>query len=134
MIQLSGLPTPSNVRVTGSTNSSVSLAWNYPPPPFEAIQSFLVYYIMITRFNFLLTIFTHGVQISYSANVEYRSPQGVLVLFEDSGNVMVTLNSITIRGLVPESRYQFHVSAVTTSGRGAEVSVSGQTRLAHGTL
>ena len=37
-----GLPTPSNVRVTGFTNSSVSLAWDYPPPPSEAIQSFLV--------------------------------------------------------------------------------------------
>ena len=37
-----GLPTPSNVRVTGFTNSSVSLAWDYPPPPSLAIQSFLV--------------------------------------------------------------------------------------------
>ena len=73
-------------------------------------------------------------QISYSANVEYRSPQGDLVLFEDSGNVTATINSTIIRGLVPESRYQFQVSAVTTSGRGAEVSVSGRTRLAHGTL
>jgi len=103
-----GLPTPANVRVTGSTNSSVSLAWDYPPPPSEAIQSFL---------------------ISYSAHVEYRSPQGVLVLFEDSGNVTATINRITIRGLVPESRYQFRVSAMTTSGRGAEVSVLGRTRL-----
>ena len=73
-------------------------------------------------------------QISYSANVEYRSPQRVLVLFEDSDNVTATINRITIRGLVPESRYQFRVSAVTSSGRGAEVGVLGQTRLAHGTL
>ena len=75
----------------------------------------------------------HCMQISYSANVEYRSPQGVLVLFEDSGNVTAPLNSITIQALVPESSYQFRVSAVTSFGRGAEVSVPGHTRLAHGT-
>ena len=73
------------------------------------------------------------IQISYSAHVEYRSPRGVLVLFEDSGNVTATVNRITIRGLVPESNYQFQVSAVTNSGRGAEVRVVGQTRLAYGT-
>ena len=37
-----GLPTPSDVRIMGFTNSSISLTWDYPPPPSEAIQSFLV--------------------------------------------------------------------------------------------
>jgi hypothetical protein len=64
--------------------------------------------------------------------VEYRSPAGVLILFEDSGNITTTINRITILGLVPESSYQFRVSAMTGSGRGAEVSVSGQTKLAYG--
>ena len=65
--------------------------------------------------------------------MEYRSPQGVLVLFEDADNITTTINRITISGLVPENTYQFRVSAVTGSGRGAEVSVSGQTRPAYGT-
>ena len=73
------------------------------------------------------------IQISYSAHVEYRSPRGVLVLFEDSGNVTAVVNRITIRGLVPESNYQFQVSAVTSSGRGAEVRVVARTQLAYGT-
>ena len=70
--------------------------------------------------------------MSYSADVQYRSPQGVLVLFEDSGNVTATINRITIRALVPGNNYQFRVSAVTTSGRGAEISVTGQTQRSSG--
>ena len=73
-------------------------------------------------------------QVSYSGHIEYRSPQGVLVIFEDTGEVTATINSITIRALVPGSSYQFRVSAVTTSGRGAEVSVPGQTRVSYGII
>ena len=64
--------------------------------------------------------------------MQYRSPLGVLILFEDSGEVTATINRITIGALVPESDYQFQVSAVTDSGRGAEASASGRTRLAYG--
>ena len=71
-------------------------------------------------------------QISYSARVEYRSPEGVLVIFEDSGNITAMMNRITVRALVPGSNYQFRVSAVTSSGRGAEVSIAGQTQVSNG--
>ena len=73
-------------------------------------------------------------QVSYSGHIEYRSPKGVLVIFEDSGEVTATINSITIQALVPGSSYQFRVSAVTTSGRGAEVSVPGQTQVSYGII
>ena len=71
-------------------------------------------------------------QVSYSAHVEYRSLQGVLVIFEDSGQVPAAINSIIVQALVPGSNYQFRVSAVTSSGRGAEVSTFGQTRFSYG--
>ena len=71
-------------------------------------------------------------QITYSANVQYRSPQGVLIIFVDSGEVKATVNRIIVRGLVAESDYQFRVSAVTSSGRGEEVSVIGRTRISRG--
>jgi hypothetical protein len=71
-------------------------------------------------------------QVSYSGHIEYRSPEGVLVIFEDTGEVTATINSITIRALVPGSSYQFRVSAVTGSGRGADVNVLGHTQASHG--
>ena len=40
--QIAGLPTPLGIHITESTNASISLMWNYPPPPSEAIQHFLV--------------------------------------------------------------------------------------------
>ena len=38
-----GLPKPVNLRMINFTNASITLTWEYPPPPFEAIESFLVY-------------------------------------------------------------------------------------------
>ena len=38
----SGLPTPQNLRVVHSTNSSVKLLWDLPPPPQEVITEFKV--------------------------------------------------------------------------------------------
>ena len=37
-----GLPTPMNVNTSAVTNSSITLSWEYPPPPIQPIQSFLV--------------------------------------------------------------------------------------------
>ena len=33
---------PTNPNITMSTNSSITLVWNYPPPPSAAIEKFLV--------------------------------------------------------------------------------------------
>ena len=73
-------------------------------------------------------------QVTYSAEVQWRSPKSVLVLFEDSNKVIATVNRIKISALVPGTTYQFRVSAVTESGRGAEVSVIGQTLSSQGNL
>ena len=37
-----GIPTPVNPHITNSTNASITLMWNYPPPPSEAVEKFLV--------------------------------------------------------------------------------------------
>ena len=73
-------------------------------------------------------------QVTYSAEVQWRSPKSVLVLFEDSNKVIATVNRIKISALVPGTTYQFRVSAVTESERGAEVSVIGQTLSSQGNL
>ena len=39
---LAGLPVPTNPHITTSTNASISLMWNYPPPPSEAVEMFMV--------------------------------------------------------------------------------------------
>ena len=31
-----------NVNTSAVTNSSITLSWEYPPPPFQPIQNFLV--------------------------------------------------------------------------------------------
>ena len=49
-------------------------------------------------------------------------------MFEDSGETNATTNRIKITALVPGTIYQFRVSAITQSGRGAEVVLSGQTK------
>lgn len=69
----------------------------------------------------------------YSANVQWRSPQGVLINFEDANSTMTVDNRITITGLVPGTIYTFKVSAVTESGKGAEVVATGQTMFSRGT-
>lgn len=37
-----GLPSPQNVGVVSTSNSSVSLSWNIPPPPRDEIMKFQV--------------------------------------------------------------------------------------------
>ena len=88
--------------------------------------------LRIARVILFFTLLYPITQVLYSSHIDYRSPDGVLVIFEDIGEVTVTLNSITIPALVPGSIYLFRVSAVTSSGRGAEVSVPGQTRASNG--
>ena len=37
------LPKPVNVRISGRTNASLTVSWNYPPPPIgTVIRNFLV--------------------------------------------------------------------------------------------
>ena len=64
--------------------------------------------------------------------MEWRSPEGFLVLLEDSGEVTAAANRIKISALVSGTTYQFRVSAVTQSGRGSEVTISGQTQPSQG--
>ena len=52
----SGLPTPQNLRVIHSTNSSVTLVWDLPPPPVEVITNFKV---SISCTTYLHDIQTH---------------------------------------------------------------------------
>ena len=65
--------------------------------------------------------------------MQWRSPQGVLLSFEDANEVTVTDNRVTIPALVPGTIYTFKVSAVTQFGRGAEVMATGQTMFPTGT-
>ena len=69
----------------------------------------------------------------YSGNVQWRSPEGVLISFEDANEVTTTDNRIAITALVPGTIYTFKISAVTESGRGTEVMVTGQTMFSRGT-
>ena len=52
-------------------------------------------------------------QVTYSSDVEWRSPEGVLVHFVDSGEATTTTNGIKISALVPGTTYLFRVSAIT---------------------
>ena len=61
-------------------------------------------------------------KVTYSGEVEWRSPGGSLIRFEDSGSISVTGTTTTISPLIPGTRYQFKVSAITSRGNGAEVS------------
>ena len=54
-------------------------------------------------------------------------------MFEDSGETNVTTNRIKVPALVPGTMYQFRVSAISQSGRGAEVILNGQTQDDQGT-
>ena len=66
-------------------------------------------------------------QVSYSAQVDWRSPKGTLVRFMDSGKVTTTGTSIKISQLIPGTSYLFRVSANTERGRGAEIDFVSQT-------
>ena len=61
--------------------------------------------------------------MTYSGEVEWRSPGDYLVRFEDTGEVSVTMGtSVTVSNLIPTTSYQFKVSAITSDERGAEIS------------
>lgn len=49
-------------------------------------------------------------------------------MFEDTGELTVTGTSVKVSPLIPGTRYHFKVSAVTPTGRGAEVSAFGTTQ------
>ena len=59
----------------------------------------------------------------------WRSPGYDLVQFEDSGEILVTDTTVTVSPLIPGTNYLIRVSAVTQSGRGAEVTRYGTTRI-----
>ena len=69
----------------------------------------------------------HTDQVTYSGEVEWISPEDVYVRFEDRGETNSSINSIKISALVPGTTYTFKVSAITQSGRGAEVMLTGTT-------
>ena len=67
------------------------------------------------------------VQVVYTANVEWYSPQGTWVMFREYGRVTSPTNSVTISQLTPDTVYVFRVSAVVENGeRGAEVLTAAQ--------
>ena len=69
------------------------------------------------------------IKVTYSGEVEWRSPaDGYLIQFEDSGEMTVTGTTATVLNLIPSTRYQFKVSAITANGRGGEMSSFALTR------
>ena len=67
--------------------------------------------------------------MAYIGEVDWISPgYGELVTFEDSGEISVTDTTVTVSPLIPATNYLIRVSAVTQSGRGAEVTRYGTTR------
>ena len=68
----------------------------------------------------------------YFGVVDWRSPAGTLVQFEDSGEVSVAGTTVTLSQLIPATNYLIRVSAITPSGRGAEVNHYGATRTSQG--
>ena len=76
--------------------------------------------------QYLLTIAKNKfIQITYSGMVEWRSPEGNLIQFEDSGEATVNSTSITLSPLIPGTAYTIKVSAVTPQGRGEQISTTG---------
>ena len=69
----------------------------------------------------------------YSGEVEWRSPEGILIQFEDHGEMNTATNSIKVSALVPGTTYAFKVSAISQSGRGADVVIDAQTQPSTGT-
>ena len=59
--------------------------------------------------------------------IEWRSAKDVFVQIEDRGATNTSTNHIKISALVPGTTYTFKVSAITQSGRGAEVMFTGTT-------
>ena len=48
-----GLPTPVSVNTSRVSNTTAVITWEYPPPPFQPIQSFLVS-IIYSSYNVIL--------------------------------------------------------------------------------
>lgn len=57
--------------------------------------------------------------------VEWRSPRGNLIQFEDSGEAAVNSTRVTLSPLIPGTSYSIKVSADTPRGRGEEISTTG---------
>ena len=57
--------------------------------------------------------------------VEWRSPGGNLIQFEDSGEATVNSTRVTLSPLIPGTSYSIKVSADTPRGKGEEVSTTG---------
>ena len=67
--------------------------------------------------------------MAYIGEVDWISPgYDQLVQFEDSGEISVTDTTVTLSPLVSGTNYFIRVSAITQSGRGAEVTRYGTTR------
>ena len=67
-------------------------------------------------------------KVTYFGEIQWRSPGNNLVQFEDSGEISVTDTTVTVSPLIPGTNYLIRVSAVTPSGRGAEVPHYGTTK------
>ena len=65
--------------------------------------------------------------MTYSGRVEWRSPGGYLIQFEDTGEVSVTDTTVVVSPLIPGTSYRFRVSAITSDRRGSEVACFGTT-------
>ena len=71
-------------------------------------------------------------QVSYSGDVQWTSPNRVFVHFQDSNELTTTSTSITISPLVPSTIYVFKVSVITLEGQGAESMEMTETSSAYG--
>ena len=67
-------------------------------------------------------------KVTFSGEVEWRSAGGYLIQFEDMGEVSVTDTTVVVAPLIPDTSYQFRLSAITSSGRGGEVASFGRTQ------
>ena len=68
------------------------------------------------------------IQVAYVGEVDWISSGYDLFQYEDSGEISTTGTTVTVFPLIPGTNYLIRVSAVTQSGRGAEVTQYGTTR------
>ncbi|XP_064388769.1 uncharacterized protein LOC135336822 isoform X2 [Halichondria panicea] len=102
------LPILQSFRVIKATNSSMTIQWELPQPPFLPIDEFIV---------------------TYSSLVNWESPLGEDVEFSESGRVTVqpSVSTVRISPLTPGTTYTFNVVASTEDELGQETSVTGST-------
>ena len=67
--------------------------------------------------------------MAYIGEVDWISPGYDELVILDSGEISVTDTTVTVSPLIPGTNYLIRVSAVTQSGRGAEVTRYGTTRI-----